>query len=103
MDESFGMLTKRFSEWICPEHSGFAREKFKQWWGRMTRAAIPNTVQDCLCMMDSNILADVKSITVKKDGKWDRVVHHQIGPRPFKSEWLDESMQEDAFEAEIPF
>lgn len=38
----------RHSEWICFEHTGFARQKAETWWRKRTDAPIPATVAEAL-------------------------------------------------------
>lgn len=37
-----------FSEWICPEHAGYARTKFEQWWARRGGVNPPTDVLDTI-------------------------------------------------------
>lgn len=36
VDYDVGTLQPIISEWVCPEHEGFARTKFEKWWGLRT-------------------------------------------------------------------
>lgn len=60
-------LITSFSEWLCPEHSGYARKKFEKWWARHADEGTPVAVsaQD-VCEADfMGLLKPVKKIKVK--------------------------------------
>lgn len=79
------------SEWVCPEHKGYAREKFVKWW--LTRTAescpIPNSAKEAVRMAMEGCLAQPLSITVKHVAgeKYDRVTHCKLGAKPA---WIPE-------------
>lgn len=74
------------SEWVCPEHTGYAREKFIKWWRE--RAAyglpIPTTSREAVASASAGMLADPESITVKTIAgeKFARVVGWRLKLRP---------------------
>lgn len=74
------------SEWVCPEHTGYAREKFVRWWN--TRAAlncsIPSCAADAVALAQSGVLAEVKQIKVKhvSGEKYDTICGFVFGDRP---------------------
>lgn len=39
--EYFADMTTSFREWVCPEHSGYARTKFEKWWRELAGADSP--------------------------------------------------------------
>lgn len=74
------------SEWVCPEHTGYAREKFIKWWRE--RAApevpVPDSAEDAVALANSGILAEPSRITVKMragDG-FKRVCNHVLSEIP---------------------
>ena len=74
-----------FSEWICLEHTGYARSKAENWWRLRSNAPIPDTIEDAVALGKSGALAETKSITVRKAcGKeeFDRIVDYSLGPIP---------------------
>ena len=42
----------RHSEWICFEHTGFAREKAVAWWRARSKAPVPSTITAALAASD---------------------------------------------------
>lgn len=86
------------SEWVCPEHTGYARRKFEKWW--LERCAdgcpVPNTVDEAVSWAEAGALAAPKSITVRSVSgeRFDRVHRAVIGERPEMTDrlmWLLES------------
>ena len=73
-------------EWVCPEHSGYARQKFEKWW--YMRAAIgvlaPATVEEAIAMARDGLLAEPKKIRVQivSGEKYERIVKVELGERP---------------------
>ena len=74
------------SEWVCPEHTGYAREKFVKWWKERAAAGypIPTTAKQAVFMADNGILAPTLKITVKSTAgeKFDRITKYVLGNRP---------------------
>lgn len=78
-----------FSEWVCPEHNGYARAKFEKWW--TARAAsdfpMPDKAAD-VCEADfMGMLRTVKRITVRRvAGKqYPEIVGYEFGDFPENS------------------
>jgi DNA repair protein RadD len=61
-------------EWICLEHTGYARQKAAQWWGRRGKVPIPETVADALERADE--LRMPEKIRVGMEGNFWRVLGH---------------------------
>ena len=80
------------SEWVCPEHVGYARRKFEKWW--MDRCVqgcpIPRTVDEAVAWARAGALAAPVSITVRSVAgeKYDRVNRAVLGERPTAGEEL---------------
>ena len=72
------------SEWVCFEHTGFARQKAEQWWSRRSREPVPTSVDEAVELADAGALAPTLAITVehKAGEKFDRVVAHRLGDKP---------------------
>ena len=62
---------KVYSEWVCIEHTGFARQKAEAWWARRSGAPVPATVDAAL--LGAGTLAKPAEIMVSPDGEFDRV------------------------------
>lgn len=62
-----GLATYR--EWVCLEHSGFARQKATQWWSRRAPGkAIPQTIDEALDQAAD--LPKPEAIIVRAEGKY---------------------------------
>ena len=91
------------SEWVCPEHTGYAREKFLKWWRE--RAAIgcpvPNTAREAVALANNGLLAAPERITVRSVAgeKFDRITRWVLKERPIMPEPGDDS---DEINAEDP-
>lgn len=53
------------SEWVCPEHTGYARRKFEKWWRERSGLPPPGTAQECVKIARSGALREPVSITVR--------------------------------------
>jgi len=83
VDYRCGLATS-FSEWVCLEHTGYARQKAEQWWRRRSNEPVPDDVDDAVDLARSGALTPTLAITIeRKPGeKYDRIVSHVLGPRP---------------------
>ncbi|TVQ34162.1 MAG: DEAD/DEAH box helicase [Phycisphaeraceae bacterium] len=71
-------------EWVCIEHSEYARRKAEAWWRARSNEPVPETVEDAVDMAEMGALAETLRITVEKKAgeKWERVVDHELGDVP---------------------
>lgn len=85
------------SEWVCPEHTGYARDKFVKWWRK--RAAIgcpvPTTAHEAVTLANEGLLAKPASITVKTvtGEKFERITGWRLQERPVMREPGDDSAE----------
>jgi DNA repair protein RadD len=96
------------SEWICFEHSGYARQKAVAWWKKRSREPVPRTAAEAVEIANAGGLAATTSITVRSVSgeKYDRITDYELGPVPeplnrgdaYES---DEPLSDDAFD--FPF
>jgi DNA repair protein RadD len=77
-------LNEYHSEWVCPEHSGYARGKFEAWWRARSHDRLPSTADDAVALAESGALAQTLSITVRcvAGEKYDRIIDYELGPIP---------------------
>lgn len=77
-----------FREWVCFEHTGYARQKAEQWWRRRSNEPVPDSVDEAVDLADCGALAPTISITVERKAgeKYDRIVNHVLGPKPLNIE-----------------
>ena len=72
----------RISEWVCVEHSGFAREKAAAWWGARSYDPFPENAEHAVMIAEAGGLAVPETITTKRDGRWSRVIGAKGGEKP---------------------
>ncbi len=104
-------LNDYHSEWVCPEHSGWARKKFEKWWQERSNDPVPDTAELAARIGKCGGIAEAKTILVRKVGgeKFGRIVKYTLAEKPHSvSENFDEEINEysDPFEMEdeeVPF
>jgi DNA repair protein RadD len=95
------------SEWVCPEHSGWARKKFEKWWKERSHDPIPNSAALAVRIAQAGGLADTKNIVVRKIAgeKFDRIIRYSLDEKPHSvSENFDDDYDTNQSETSIdPF
>lgn len=67
------LFAPEYSEWVCIEHEGPARQMAEQKWNSLSRNHCPDTVAEALMLADAGALAKPEYIAVKQQGKYWRV------------------------------
>lgn len=82
------------SEWICFEHTGYARNKAEGWWRARSNEPVPNTVQEAIELAEAGALAATEQIIVRSvtGQKYDRIINYRLGTKP---PLLDGSQERD--------
>jgi len=72
------------SEWVCPEHDGWARQKFEQWWLRRSHDPLPDTAERAVAIAEAGGIAPTHRITVRRvtGEQFDRIVACELGGKP---------------------
>lgn len=72
------------SEWICFEHTGWARRKAEQWWKARSPDPIPETAQEAAERANYGALAHTEFVTVRSVAgeKFERIIGCKLGPKP---------------------
>ena len=72
------------SQFVCIEHSGYARAKASRWWRERCLDPMPETADDAAEMANSGLLATPMNITVRSIAgqKYDQIIRHQLGEIP---------------------
>lgn len=85
------------SEWVCFEHTGFARTKAETWWKARSHEPVPDTVEAALAMIEAAGLAETEAVTVRSVSgeKYDRIIRYQLGSKPPRLDGSDE--RDDAY------
>jgi DNA repair protein RadD len=72
------------SEWVCFEHTGYARQKAVAWWKKRSREPVPATAAEAVEIANAGGLASTKSITVRSVSgeEYDRIIGYELGDIP---------------------
>ena len=98
--------TECYSEWLCPEHTGYARLKFEKWWQAHTEGGVPlpRTAEEVVEHAWSGLVREAEEITVKHIAgqRYPEITDWRLGP-PKVSQWTaNENENEEDFD-DIPF
>jgi DNA repair protein RadD len=66
----------RHSEWICFEHTGYAREKAAAWWRVRSNGPVPATITEALAVSD--LLPRPSAIQVRPSGRFTEIVNYRF-------------------------
>lgn len=74
----------RVSEWVCFEHTGFARDKAIRWWKARSEYDVPDTVDEALEAINQwGAIAETTAVCVRKQaGRYPEIKGHDIGKKP---------------------
>ena len=72
------------SEFVCLEHTGFARRKAERWWRERCNEPAPTNADVAVEIADAHGLATCESIVVRSVAgeRYDRIIRHVLGPIP---------------------
>ncbi len=72
------------SEWICFEHSGFARQRAAMWWQRRSPDPVPDTAEQAVALAEAGSLCQTDKIVVRSVAgeKYNKIVGYKLGPVP---------------------
>lgn len=72
------------SEWICFEHSGYARQKAIAWWRRRSPDPVPETAERAIEVIDGGGLAPTLAVKVRSvaGDPYERIIGYELGPIP---------------------
>jgi DNA repair protein RadD len=90
----YGMW-QRVSEWICPEHTGWAAEKAQAWFARRGVSRMPSTVTEALDVSDR--LLQPGKISIKSGGKFPEIVRYDF------SQSVQPKIEEEDDSNNLPF
>jgi len=76
------------SEWVCVEHSGYARQKAEAWWKLRSCVPVPNNADEAVTLASAGALAQTHTITVRSVAgeKFDRIIDCELGAKPAMEE-----------------
>ena len=89
-EELGNLQTRRFSEWICIMHDGFAGKKAGDWWRKRSFNDMPETLWEATELATRGSLCVPARIRVKPDGKYHRITDYELREKPKRVELYDE-------------
>ena len=86
------------SEWVCLEHTGYARAKAEAWWRKRSREPVPETIEQAVDICEAGGIAPTLGVTVRSvtGEKYDRIVAHELGAIPPRLDGGDECAADEA-------
>jgi DNA repair protein RadD len=93
-------LYKSYSEWICLEHTGWAKSKAQQWWTARSHVDPPSTIEYAVDLANAGVLAEPTEITLRhvSGNRYPSVHAVKYGPKPELGPHLQPVSEED-----VPF
>lgn len=66
------------SEWVCPEHKGWARNKFEKWWAERSNDDVPESAEEAVRFAEAGSLSKPSCIVVRKIGgeRFERIIRY---------------------------
>ncbi len=101
-------MLRSYSEWLCPEHTGYARAKFEKWWREHANSdcPMPRSAEDVLEFQFMGMVRETKRITVRvvSGEKYPEIVGHEVGdfPAPQTAEETQEDDNAEDYD-DLPF
>jgi DNA repair protein RadD len=82
------------SEWICFEHTGWARKKAEIWWRKRSNALVPESAAEAVGLAEAGALCPTQSITVRSVAgeEYASVIGYELGEKP---PWREPGWDED--------
>jgi DNA repair protein RadD len=77
MKVSYQCGLRTFHEWVCVEHTGFARSKAAAWWNMRSTLPTPRTVDEAVAE-SRHSLPTPKRIMVRESGKYPEIINHDF-------------------------
>jgi DNA repair protein RadD len=72
------------SEFICFEHTGFARQKAEMWWQQRSPDPVPDSAEQAVALANAGSLRATHAITIRSVAgeRFDRIVKYDLGDMP---------------------
>lgn len=91
-------------EWVCLEHSGFAKTKAGLWWQARSECMEPDNIDDAMALIKMGVIRDPSRITTKREGKWYRILSVEFdGEKPTELREVEEENAFSGVEDDVPF
>ena len=82
------------SEWICFEHTGWARKRAESWWRKRSNALVPESIEEAVVLAEAGALCETKAVTVRSvtGEEYASVIGYELGEKP---PWREPGWDED--------
>ena len=70
------------SEWVCLEHSGFARSKAEDWWSLHSSTECPESIDEAIDLFNRQWVAIPRTVTARREGRFWKVLERDIDEIP---------------------
>jgi len=88
------------SEWVCLEHSGFARSKAEDWWSLHSSTECPESIDEAIDLFNRQWVAIPRTVTARREGRFWKVLDREIDELPVG---LTVEEYENQLNDEVPF
>jgi DNA repair protein RadD len=91
-------------EWVCFEHTGYARGKAEAWWRARSDLPVPTTAAEACRLACAGALAVAERITVRSVAgeDFERIIDWRLGPKPAPREPGDDAEEPVLSHAGMP-
>jgi DNA repair protein RadD len=83
------------SEWVCFNHTGYARQKAESWWMRRERTTVPPSTQEAVDWVNFYDLDEPVRIATRKNGKYTEVKDYEFNRTKRHQEAFGQPSQAD--------
>ena len=66
------------SEWVCFNHTGYARQKAENWWLKREPVYYPTSVERILNWLQDNQIIEPTQIATRQNGKFTEITHYEF-------------------------
>lgn len=85
-EAEIGQKKRWAREWVCFDHKGYAKEKADKWWNQRSNTQPPSSVEEALILIDAGALAQTIELSIRPDGKFERITNYVVGDKPEQGE-----------------
>jgi DNA repair protein RadD len=77
------------SEWVCFNHTGYARQKAESWWLKREPMHYPTSVERILNWLQDNQILEPTQIATRQNGKFTEITHYEFNRTKRNQESLE--------------
>jgi DNA repair protein RadD len=82
------------SEWVCFNHTGYARQKAESWWLKREPMHYPTSVERILNWLQDNQILEPTQIATRQNGKFTEITHYEFNRTKRNQESLETTATE---------